>query len=469
MAAGRRLGARGLISAGEGNVSVRLGDGTILITPAGRRKDELGRGRPRRRAHPTWAAGAGTARPARRAARRARTSRSTARSTRRAPTWSRSSTRTSRRRWRSRSRARCRTLPPSPRRRCCSRACRSSRSRRRAARSSPPRSPRALAEGPEPLPGAVLLERHGAVAVGATVEQAVDRLELVEVLCRTWRDALLIRGGRARPRARGLSFARRANRGGTNEHPRPGRRGGRHLHPRRRSDRSACATYRDQHPGSGRSASRAARHSVRVRPRADGGDRASRGRHRAATSTRRSRSRRCSTAASTGRTRSATSSPRSSARSRRRWGSSWSPRCDIVAATVNQPGPDSGGPVRHGAARVRRRGVLTAVFVAVILTVTRKAPGQAIIVIPFTLARHPLRRHLHQRRVGEPGPFARAGRRFGHVRVPVGIPHGAVRRLDPRLGRLPLPDTARGRGRRRVRGRDDDLDDLDADDEDDDR
>jgi len=52
----------------------------------------------------------------------------------------------------------------------------------------------ALVEGPEPLPGAVLLERHGAVAVGMSVDQALDRLELVEVLCRTWRDALLLRG-----------------------------------------------------------------------------------------------------------------------------------------------------------------------------------------------------------------------------------------------------------------------------------
>lgn len=41
VAAGRRLGARGLISAGEGNVSVRLDDATLLITPSGRRKDEL--------------------------------------------------------------------------------------------------------------------------------------------------------------------------------------------------------------------------------------------------------------------------------------------------------------------------------------------------------------------------------------------------------------------------------------------
>ena len=50
---------------------------------------------------------------------------------------------------------------------------------------------------PEPLAPAVLLERHGAVAVGRDPDHAVDRLELVEVLCRTWRDALLIRAARA--------------------------------------------------------------------------------------------------------------------------------------------------------------------------------------------------------------------------------------------------------------------------------
>ena len=59
----------------------------------------------------------------------------------------------------------------------------------------------ALADGNGGLPVAVLLERHGAVAVGTdagpgAVAQAVDRLELVEVLCRTWRDALLIRASR---------------------------------------------------------------------------------------------------------------------------------------------------------------------------------------------------------------------------------------------------------------------------------
>jgi L-fuculose-phosphate aldolase len=47
--------------------------------------------------------------------------------------------------------------------------------------------------GPPPSAvGAVILERHGAVAVGAALEQAVDRLDLVDVLCRTWRDARLL-------------------------------------------------------------------------------------------------------------------------------------------------------------------------------------------------------------------------------------------------------------------------------------
>jgi ribulose-5-phosphate 4-epimerase/fuculose-1-phosphate aldolase len=55
----------------------------------------------------------------------------------------------------------------------------------------------ALTGGPEPLPGAVVLERHGAVAVGPDLTTAVDRLELIEVLCRTTRDALLLRAARA--------------------------------------------------------------------------------------------------------------------------------------------------------------------------------------------------------------------------------------------------------------------------------
>jgi len=41
VAAGRRLENQGLITAAEGNVSVRLGGGSFLITPAGTRKGEL--------------------------------------------------------------------------------------------------------------------------------------------------------------------------------------------------------------------------------------------------------------------------------------------------------------------------------------------------------------------------------------------------------------------------------------------
>jgi L-fuculose-phosphate aldolase len=55
----------------------------------------------------------------------------------------------------------------------------------------------ALTEPPEPFANAVLLERHGAIAVGIDLTEATNRLELVEVLCRTWRDALLIRSARA--------------------------------------------------------------------------------------------------------------------------------------------------------------------------------------------------------------------------------------------------------------------------------
>jgi ribulose-5-phosphate 4-epimerase/fuculose-1-phosphate aldolase len=55
----------------------------------------------------------------------------------------------------------------------------------------------AFAEDAGGLPVAVLLERHGAVAVGPDPDTAVDRLELVEVLCRAWRDALLVRAARS--------------------------------------------------------------------------------------------------------------------------------------------------------------------------------------------------------------------------------------------------------------------------------
>lgn len=191
--AGRRLGARDLISAGEGNLSVRLDDARILVTPTGRRKDELETDDlvVVRLDHPPDDArsisGFGptsdlaihlaihAARPDVSAVVHAHLPASMAM-----------------------------TLAgeiPDP-----------------AALPETalflPRLPyltfgelgsaelaariaAALVEPPEPLPGAVLLERHGAVAVGVDIDEALDRLELVEVLCRTWRDALLIRAARA--------------------------------------------------------------------------------------------------------------------------------------------------------------------------------------------------------------------------------------------------------------------------------
>lgn len=44
VAAGRRLGARGLVNGTDGNLSVRLGPFALAVTPSGRRKDELAPG-----------------------------------------------------------------------------------------------------------------------------------------------------------------------------------------------------------------------------------------------------------------------------------------------------------------------------------------------------------------------------------------------------------------------------------------
>ena len=195
VAAGRRLGARGLIAAGEGNFSVRVDDDRLLITPSGRRKDELSRhdlvvvpvrssgGCVDRAGGPTpssdiaihqsiYAARSDVLAVAHAhlPAAMALTLAGVAPDPGVLPETALLLPR----------------LPFVP--------------------FAPPGSAElaaavaaALTDG-LPLPGAVLLERHGAVAVGdatgdgpAAVAQAVDRLELVEVLCRTWRDAVMIR------------------------------------------------------------------------------------------------------------------------------------------------------------------------------------------------------------------------------------------------------------------------------------
>jgi ribulose-5-phosphate 4-epimerase/fuculose-1-phosphate aldolase len=194
VAAGRRLGAGGLISAGEGNISVRLVGGRLLITPAGRRKDELSKDDllvvPERAVASGSFAGL---RPSSDIAihRAIYAARDDVLAVVHAhlpaamgltlagqvpdPA----------------------VLPETalllPRLPFVSFAAAGSDELAAAIAE-------ALSEGRAPLPGAALLERHGAVAVGhgagdavTALTQAVDRLELVEVLSRTWRDALLVR------------------------------------------------------------------------------------------------------------------------------------------------------------------------------------------------------------------------------------------------------------------------------------
>jgi L-fuculose-phosphate aldolase len=192
VAAGRRLGSRGLISAGEGNLSVRLDDATLLMTPSGRRKDELTAtdlliaplvapageawpaGSPRPSSDIAIHRAAYAARPDVQAVAHAHLPASMGLTLagevpdpQALPETAHFIPR----------------LPYLP--------FRTMGSAELAADVAA-----ALTGEPQPLPGVVLLERHGAVAVGSTLDQAVDRLELVEVLCRTWRDALLIRAAR---------------------------------------------------------------------------------------------------------------------------------------------------------------------------------------------------------------------------------------------------------------------------------
>ena len=191
--AGRRLGSRWLISAGEGNLSIRLDDGRLLITPSGRRKDELeaddlvvvprdGAERDARshsglgpssdlaihlavhRARPEIGAVAHAHLPASMGLTLAGEIPDPAALPETALLLPR--------------------LPFVP-------------FGEMGSTDLADRIAAALTEAPEPLPGAVLLERHGAVAVGQDLVAAVDRLELIEVLCRAWGDALLLRAARA--------------------------------------------------------------------------------------------------------------------------------------------------------------------------------------------------------------------------------------------------------------------------------
>lgn len=193
VAAGRRLGARGLISAGEGNLSVRLDDGHIAITPSGRRKDELV-------ADDVVVVAVGRDEAAARSTSRLRPSSDLA--------------------------IHLAVHAARPDVGAVAHAHLPAAMALTLAGEVPDQSalpetalfiPRlpflpfgepgsadlagriaaALTEGPGPFADVALLERHGAVSVGDDLVSAVDRLELVEVLCRAWRDSLLIRAARA--------------------------------------------------------------------------------------------------------------------------------------------------------------------------------------------------------------------------------------------------------------------------------
>jgi L-fuculose-phosphate aldolase len=195
VAAGRRLGSRGLISAGEGNLSIRIDDDRIAITPRGRRKDELTEGDivvvriaedrsgASRVSEPAPSSDLAihlavlAARPdvggvahAHLPAAMALSLAGEVPDPAALPETAMFIPR----------------LPYLP--------FGEPGSDELAARIA-----EALTAGPARWPDAVLLERHGAVAVGPDLATAVDRLELVEVLCRTWRDSMLIRGARAGP------------------------------------------------------------------------------------------------------------------------------------------------------------------------------------------------------------------------------------------------------------------------------
>ena len=208
-AAGRRLGSRGLISAGEGNLSIRLSGSTLLTTPTGRRKDELD---PKDLVVVPLDSTAGTSpsgpKPSsdiaiHRAIYRARvdvvaiihahlpasmalTLAGSAPDPLALPETAHHLP----------------VLPVVP--------FGAMGSDELAARIAA-----AFAPGDGPAPGAVLLERHGAIAAGsapsdlpgtetlttallAALLSAGDRMELVDVLCRTWRDAILLRAALGR-------------------------------------------------------------------------------------------------------------------------------------------------------------------------------------------------------------------------------------------------------------------------------
>lgn len=189
--AGARLGRRGLIAAGEGNLSCRLSDGSLLVTPSGFRKDELETGD----LVVVDASGAVSAsRPDLRPTSDLAIHRAVYEARGDVQAVVHAHLPASMGLTLAGERPKATALPETA-----------------ALLKHVPlvaygemgsdelagRVAAAFADDAEGLPVAVLLERHGAVAVGDDPDRAVDRLELVEVLCRAWRDALLVRAARS--------------------------------------------------------------------------------------------------------------------------------------------------------------------------------------------------------------------------------------------------------------------------------
>jgi L-fuculose-phosphate aldolase len=192
--AGRRLGSRGLVSAGEGNLSVRLDPERLLITPTGRRKDELGpddlvvirTGHPATDGSPRSRSGLGPssdlrihlavheARPEIRVVAHAHLPAAMALTLAGEIPDPAALPETA---------LLLPRLPYLP-------------FGEMGSQELAERVAAALTGGSEGPAEAVVLERHGAVAVGMDAVTAVNRLELIEVLCRATRDALLIRAAR---------------------------------------------------------------------------------------------------------------------------------------------------------------------------------------------------------------------------------------------------------------------------------
>ena len=189
--AGARLGRRGLIAAAEGNLSCRLDDGSILVTPSGYRKDELTIGDlvdldsagvvtarddgPQPTSDIAIHLAVYEARPDIRAVAHAHLPASMGLTLAGERPEASALPETA---------ALLRTVPFVP-------------FGEMGSVELAGRIAAAFVGDPGAAPVAVILERHGAVAVGEAPDRAVDRLELVEVLCRAWRDALLVRAARA--------------------------------------------------------------------------------------------------------------------------------------------------------------------------------------------------------------------------------------------------------------------------------